>query len=374
MRRTRVLWLVKGLGPGGAETLLVSAARVGDHERFHYSAAYLLPWKNQLVGQLESSGVDVTCLEAPRLADPRWLLRLRSLLRAQGVDVVHLHSPLVAGLARLAVRTLPRSQRPAVVSTEHNTWWSYARSTRWLNALLYRTDAARFAVSEEVLRTIWPSHRRDVEVLVHGLVLADVEAAQRERQAVRAELGVAPEDVVVGTVANFRAQKGYPDLLAAARDVLAEAPHVTFLAIGQGPLEDEIRRRHDELQLGDRFRLLGYRDDVPRVLAGCDVFVLASLHEGFPVAVMEALAAGVPLVATAVGGVPDAVKDGVEGLVVPPSRPDLLADRLLLMVSDPELRARCARAARAAGLQFDIAKAVRRLEEVYDDVAARADA
>lgn len=365
MQRTRVLWLVKGLGPGGAEMLLLSMARVADHEHFAYEAAYVLPWKDHLVARLEREHVQVHCLQGSRLLHPAWVLRLRALLRSRHYDVVHLHSPLIAGVARLVVRTLPRAGRPRVVSTEHNTWWSYSRGTRWLNALLYRSDETRFAVSHEVLSTIWPRLRREVEVLVHGLVLADVEAARAERPAMRAELGVDDSTVVIGTVANFRAQKGYPDLLAAAATVLARRPDACFLAVGQGPLEEEVRSRHAELGLGDRFRLLGYREDVPRVLAACDVFVLASLHEGFPVAVMEALAAGIPLVATSVGGVPDAVVDGVHGFIVPPGRPELLAERLLQLVADADLRRRCAAAAAEAGRQFDITAAVRRLEAAY---------
>lgn len=369
MQRTRVLWLVKGLGPGGAETLLLSAARVADHNRFAYEVAYVLPWKDHLVERLQQVGVGVHCLDGGNIKHPGWILRLRSLLRREHYDVLHLHSPLVAGIARLVVRTLPRTSRPAIVSTEHNTWWSFSPLSRRLNALLYRRDAARFAVSTEVQSTIWPRVRPGVEVLVHGLVLADVEEAARHRPAARAELGADDETVVIGTVANFRSQKGYPDLLAAAAQVLAQAPHALFVAVGQGPLENEVRRRRDELGLGERFRLLGYRDDVPRVLAACDVFVLASLHEGFPVAVMEALAAGVPLVATAVGGVPDAVTDGQEGFTVPPARPDLLAKRLLQLVTDADLRGQCAANARSAGRQFDIRIATRRLEEAYADVS-----
>lgn len=367
--RVRVLWLVKGLGPGGAETLLLSSARVADHDRFEYTVAYVLSWKDHLVHALSENGVRAHCLRGRSALHPRWVLRLRTLLRQKRFDIVHLHSPFVAGVARLLLRTLPAHMRPAVVSTEHNMWTSFSPGTRWLNQLLYRHDAARFAVSREVARTIPEKHRASVEVLVHGLVLDDVQDALRQREAARAELGFSEDDVVVGTVANFRAQKGYPDLLAAAAQVLERSPDVRFIAIGQGPLENEIKARHRELGLGDRFTFLGYRKDVLRVLGATDVFVLASLHEGFPVAVMEALAAGVPIVATAVGGVPDALTDGVEGLTVPSARPDLLAERLLEITGDAALRSRCAAAAAVAGQQFDIRRAVLRLEQVYADVA-----
>lgn len=363
--RIRVLWLVKGLGPGGAETLLVSAARVADHERFRYDVAYLLPWKSQLVPRLTAAGARVHLL-GRSASDLRWVLALRRLVLRERYDVLHLHSPLVAGVARLLVLTLPRRKRPVVVSTEHNTWSSYAWPTRILNALLHTRDAKRYAVSHDVEHSIWPHARQGVEVLVHGLVLDDAAADRPHRDSVRGRLGVGPKDVLIGTVANYREQKGYPDLLAAAAAVLREEPRARFIAVGQGPLEQEIKARHAALELGGRFRLLGFREDVLDILSACDVFALASLHEGFPIAVMEAMAMGVPVVATSVGGVPDAVQPGLNGFIVPPGRPHELAAALLEMVSDDDLRRRCAAAALDSGQQYDIRHAVRHLEDVYE--------
>lgn len=367
---TRVLWLVKGLGPGGAEMLLVSSARVADLQRFHFEAAYVLPWKDRLVPRLEALGIATHCL-GRRTADLRWVLALRALLVRGRFDVVHLHSPLVAGVARLVVRTLPRSRRPAVVSTEHNTWSSFALPTRLLNALLCLGDAQRFAVSEDVRQSVWPALRGGVQTLVHGVVLEDAAASRDRREAVRRELGVADGEVLIVTVANYRAQKSYPDLLQAAATVLAEQPRARFIAVGQGPLEADIVARHAELGLGDRFRLLGYRADVSDLLGASDVFTLASVHEGFPIALMEALAAGVPVVATAVGGIPDAVVPGVNGLLAPAGQPQELAAALARMVGDDALRTACAAGALRTGAGFDIRHAVRRLEQAYTAAAAQ---
>ena len=365
----RVLSLVKGLGPGGAETLLVSMARVADHDRFTYTTAYVLPWKDTLVPRLHELGVQTHCL-GRGAGDLQWPRTLRRLLVTGRFDVVHVHSPLVAGVARLVVRTLPRARRPQVVSTEHNTWSSFALPTRLINALLFGGDAQRFAVSEEVRHSIWRPLRAGVEVLVHGLVVDDAVEARGRRAATRQALGVREDDILVGTVANYRPQKGYPDLLAAAASVVERVPQARVLAVGQGPLEAEIIARHAELGLGERFSLLGYRADVMDVLSACDVFALASLHEGFPIAVMEAMAMGVPVVATSVGGVPDAVVDGVNGLIVTPGRPAELADALVRMCSDHALRARCA-AHTAAGAAYDIRAAVTVMQDAYLDVARR---
>jgi glycosyltransferase involved in cell wall biosynthesis len=373
-RRLRVLHVVKGLGPGGAERLLCSAAAVRDREIFDYDVAYVLPWKEHLVPELTRSGVAVHCLSpeertapgrtARILLDPRWTARLARLLRTRPYDIVHLHSPLIAGVVRPMVRSLGH-RRAKLVSTEHNGWSTYALPTRLINGLTYPLDDARFAVSEEVRDSVSPRLRERVEVAVHGLPLDDVRALRAERAAVRAELGLAADDVVVGTVANYRAQKAYPDLLAAARTAVGADPRVRFVAVGQGPLEAEIQREHARLGLGERFALLGYRPDAARVLAGCDVFALASHYEGFPVALMEALALGLPVVATAVGGIPDGVTDGREGLLVPAGSPDRLADAVLRLAADDRLRSRMAAAAARRGGDFDIRRAVRRMEAVY---------
>jgi glycosyltransferase involved in cell wall biosynthesis len=370
VRRCRVLLVVKGLGPGGAERLLCSVAAVRDRDAFDYEVAYVLPWKDHLVPELTGLGVATHCLGTANLFDLRWLSRLRRLLQAGDYDVVHLHSPLLAGLVRPLVRAGGGS-RPRLVSTEHNGWATYAAITRWMNAGTFGLDDMRFAVSDEVRRSVSARFRDRVEVVVHGIPLDSVRALRKQRARVRAELGVPSEEVVVGTVANYRAQKAYPDLLAAARTVVDANPRVRFVAVGQGPLEDEIRREHARLGLGERFQLLGYRPDAARILAGCDVFVLASHYEGFPVALMEALALGLPIVATAVGGIPDGVLSGREGLLVPPGEPDRLADALLRVTFDEGLRLGLATAAARRGDDFDITAAARRIESAYAALVAR---
>ena len=126
-------------------------------------------------------------------------------------------------------------------------------------------DDADLAVSQVVQDTIWPRLQARSEVVEHGVVLDDVRS-RWDRLGVRAELGIGRDEVVVGTVANFRAQKDYPNLLAAARILADREVPVRLVAVGQGPLEAEMRARHAELGLGDRVLLLGQRDDAVRVL------------------------------------------------------------------------------------------------------------
>lgn len=371
MSRTRVLWLMKGLGPGGAERLLVEHARGGDHDRFAYEAAYVLDWKTHLVPQLEAAGVVTHSLGVTRELDPRWVTRLRRLLHAGRYDVVHAHSPLPASVARALVRAMPAARRPRFVYTEHNRWQSHNALTRTANRATFAWNDTTFAVSDDVRDTVDARNRDRVEVLIHGIDLDAVRATRADRAAVRAELGVADGTALAVTVANLRATKNYPGLLAAARAVGDDPGRdVVFAAAGQGPLEAEVRAEHARLGLGDRFRLLGYRDDATRLIAAADVYVLASHHEGLPVTVMEALALGVPVVAPAVGGLPEVVHTGVNGVLVAPDDPDELA-RAVLGALEPAEHERLAAGAAASGEQFSNGPAVERQEQVYGERAIR---
>jgi glycosyltransferase involved in cell wall biosynthesis len=369
-RPLRVLWLSKGLGPGGAERLLVTHARAANSERVVFESAFLLPHKTHLVPELEVLDVATHALDAPSATDPRWLVRLRRLITRGDFDIVHAHSPAPAAQARLLVRSLPKATRPAFVYTEHNRWPSHDRVTRAANAATFGLNDATIAVSHEVRDSIGDRHRTAVQVIVHGIDLDSIRDLARRRDATRAELGVDPDDVLAVTVANFRAPKGYRDLLDAARLVIDRDPAVRFVIVGQGPLESELRARHAQLGLGDRVRILGYRADAPRITAAADLFVLASHHEGLPVAVMEAFAAGVPVVATRVGGLAEAVDDEVSGRLVPVRRPDLLADAVGALARDPAGRRRLAIGAMAAAGRFSATRSAAEIEAVYRQAIA----
>ena len=364
----RVLHLVKGLGPGGAERLLVSTAEVSDPAAVQYEVAYLLDWKQHLVPELTARGVATHLLAGRRgMADARWPGRLRALARR--FDVVHLHSPAVAAIARPTLRTLRHG--PILVSTEHNVWASHGRLTRTANALTLPLDHVRWAVSEEVASSAWRPWRAKTEVLIYGIPFAALSARSGAREAARSAQGWDEDDVVIAIVANLRAHKDYPTLFEAASRALAEEPRLRFVSIGQGQLEQELRVALAQRELGDRFAMLGYHDDPPAVLAGADVFTLSSSHEGLPISLLEAMALGLPPVVTEVGGNTEVVTHDVNGLLVPPGRPAELADAYLRLVRSPDLRARLGVAASRRAEDFDISRTARIVEARYRALVAR---
>jgi glycosyltransferase involved in cell wall biosynthesis len=366
----RVLWLTKGLGPGGAERLLVSFAAIADRERFDLRAAYLLPWKNHLVAQLAALDVPAVCLDSRREIDLRWVHRLRTLVRADRIDVVHAHSPMVAALARPALRALPRRDRPALIGTEHNVWSSHHRATRWANGLTLPLESATVAVSDEVRASMPSRLRQRVEVVIHGVDVDTIVGRRGEREAARAELGVHSDQLLVATVANLRANKDYPTMLAAARRLADAGEPIHFVSVGQGPLAKQLEDERDRLDLGERFRFLGYREDPIRVLVAADIFCLSSRFEGLPISLLEAMAAGLPIVATRVGGVPSVVTDGREGRLVPSGDPGALA-AAVAELRDRGLRGRLATAAAERVRAFGMERAVQRQQELYQRLAAR---
>lgn len=362
----RVLWLAKGLGPGGMEKLLETHARVGDRDRFELFAAYLTERPHSLVPSLEALGVPVRRLGDGREIDVRWARQLRRLVRDEHIDVVHSHSPFPAAVARVALRG--GLGHVAHVYTEHNSWDCYGMATRVANAVTYPLDDHQLAVSEAAARSAVGPLGRRVEVLTHGIDTEAVAAHADRRDAVRAELGLPDGAVLVVTVANLRTEKAYDVLLAAARRVIDATDDVWFVSVGQGPLADELEAERQRLGLGDRFRFLGFRDDVADLLAAADICCFASRHEGLPVAMMEATALGLPVVGTRVGGLPDAVADGVNGRIVDPENPAALADALVEVAGDPERRAAMAAASKAGSSRFDARAAVARIEDVYRSV------
>jgi glycosyltransferase involved in cell wall biosynthesis len=365
-RPLRVLWVIKGLGPGGAERLLVEQATAGDHASVDYEVAYVLDWKRHLVPQLEELGVVTHALGVRSELDPRWVVRLAQLLRRGRYDVVHAHSPVVAAPARVLTHTIARhhGRRPAFVYTEHNRWPSYKPTTRCANAATFALNDAVFTVSDDVRATLPSRARARSEVVVHGVSVPQVRAELSARAAVRTELAVGARELLAVTVANLRAGKNYPGLVRAAQLVVERGAPVRFVAAGQGPLEEEVRHLVKASALGDRFRLLGYRDDATRLIAAADLFVLASHHEGLPVTVMEALTLGVPVVAPAVGGLREIVTDGHNGILVTPGSPEALADGIARAASEHMLDA-LRRGAAATGDRFSSADAVRHIEATY---------
>jgi glycosyltransferase involved in cell wall biosynthesis len=371
-RRPRVLLVIKCLGYGGAERLLLDFVAHRTSASFDYEVAYVLERENALVPAVEETGVRVHCLGARGNWDLRWLFGLRRLVRKGRFVVVHAHLPMAASLARLAVASLPPKQRPVLVYTEHSMWDKMAVLVKALNRATVGLDDALVVVSESAREVLPPSLRKGARVVVHGVDLtrsAEMLARREElARAVRREFGVPTDEPLVVTVANFRPEKAYDVLLPALRKVVDSGTPLRLVAVGRGPLREEVERATRSLGLEDRVLFAGERADALEIVAGSDVFVLASRQEGLPVALMEAVSVGIPVVATEVGEIPRLMRSEADALLVAPEDPDALAGAISRVVSDAALRERLGQASLRLSSLFDVEKATKEIEGLYTEL------
>jgi glycosyltransferase involved in cell wall biosynthesis len=238
---------------------------------------------------------------------------------------------------------------------------------RWTDCLLAVSEAVR-----QELLAIGVGTPERFRVVPLGLDLARFETVDTGQGGVRAELGLRADDPVVAIVARLVPIKAHEVFLDAARRVAQTLPTSRFLVVGDGERRAALEALAVELGLGARVRFLGWRRDLERIYADATVVALTSRNEGSPVSLIEAMAAARPVVATAVGGVPDLVEDGVTGCLVPPDDPAALATSLVALLRDPERRRTLGAAGRArVARSFGAARLVDDVDALYTELLRR---
>jgi glycosyltransferase involved in cell wall biosynthesis/ribosomal protein S18 acetylase RimI-like enzyme len=315
------------------------------------------------------------------VADVRALFELRRILRRQGFDVVHTHTPKAGILGRVTARL---ADVPVVMNTVHGYYAApddrlpkrlAVLGAEWLAA---RCSDLELYVNEEDFRWadrsgVTPAGR---SLLIGGGVdlsrFDPRSVPARRRDDLRRGLGVTSGAVLVGTVGRLVREKGYPELFGAARRVRFAQPDVRFLVVGSTDTGKADAITDDEIEAaGEDVIFAGWREDVRDVMGALDVFVLPSWREGLPRSAIEAAAMGLPLVLTNIRGCREVVRDGVEGLLVPPKDPERLAAAIERLAGDADLRARMGRAARVHAVErFDERDALNRIVAAYDRLLA----
>jgi glycosyltransferase involved in cell wall biosynthesis len=379
--RPKVFNVVTKLAVGGAQETALRYCSHLDRDRWEtvlVTGPDPSPEGN-LFAETSKAGVPVFTVEALHRsirpwADVRAVLQLVRLFRSERPDVVHTHSSKAGLVGRLAARL---AGVPVVVHTVHG--WSFhdgmpriARrvaislerlAARWTSRLVVVADLDRETGRRERIGT--PDHY----VLVRsGIEPAVYRPSPRSRARAREVFGCPEGRPVVGTVTRLCRQKDPMTMLAAVRQVVDARSDAHCVIIGDGPLRPAVEQLIDDLGLRRHVTLLGSRNDVDTLLAGFDVFALSSLWEGLPRVVVEAMAAGVPVVATDAGGVREVVEDGVSGLVVPVADATALAEGVVRLLDDPRLATRFARSAQSRVQEFDTDAMIERLEKLYLDL------
>ena len=373
--RIKVLWLIKGLGVGGAEQLLVNSLPHLDRDRFSYQVAYFLPGKDHLVSSFRQADVPVSCLDGRHPYDLRVVGRLRRLLETRRIDILDAHLPYSGVVGRVAGRL---ARTPVRIYTEHSL--AVQRRLSRLRFLGFLANVLTYPLNDLVVSVSADTHR-DVQrfnfgrtptrLVYNGIPLEAFQDPAVDVGATRRTLGIPSGHRVVGHVAKMVSKKRQEDLLRAAGMVLQRRSDVTFVLVGDGELRPRLEELADELGIRANVVFAGYVDSVVDVLATFDVFTLSSLYEGLPTVVIEAMALGVPVVATRVGGASEIVTDRADGLLTPPRDPRALAMGILRLLGDEPLRRAMGERARASVRErFDMPRRVREMEELYLELLA----
>lgn len=341
----RILYVIDSLKVGGAEILLVDLLRIVERQGHEATVAYFSP--GPLDRELATLGVPAHRLSRRGLADPRAVLRLLGLIRTWRPHVVHTHltkSDLVGQLAAALGRV------PVRISSAHNVDpWRRSRVLTRINRLITSRCQWVIAVSNEVRDYLTAVRAYPAEKLVtvaNGIDLERFDPQRRKPVDRTSAWGLGAEHIAIGVIGRLEPQKGHSVLLEAATRVVGEVPESRFLFIGDGSLRAELEAQRTRLGLDEQVIFTGVMQDVPAVLAALDAVAFPSLWEGLPVALLEAMAMEKPIVATAVGGMPGVLRDGVSGMLVPPGEPVELARGLLGILRDPAMAGALGRQAR----------------------------
>jgi glycosyltransferase involved in cell wall biosynthesis len=363
----RLLLVVDSLEMGGAERQVVDLAVA--LRRKGYEVAVACSVAGELSVALEDAGIPVRPLLrrlVKRRLSPAYAWRLRRLLpSSERFDLVHAH--IYASAAAAAIATLGTGI--SLVITEHTeaSWQTWR--ARWVSRWVYRRAERIIAVSTPIRRRLIERDgvHPDLITIVPNAVVSAPEGRSEEPPA-----GLRGGRPLVGVVARLQPEKGVANFLKAAARVAPRFPEAHFVVAGDGPLREELVALAGNLGLWDRIHFLGFRSDASALMGSLDVLVVPSLTEGSPLVTLEAMAAGVPVVASAVGGIPDQVRHGKEGLLVPPGDTGAMGDAIVALLRDPA-RARSLGEAgrRRATTEFSHASMVRRIEDVYREVLGR---
>jgi glycosyltransferase involved in cell wall biosynthesis len=364
MERIRVLQLIPDLGVGGAEKMLLNLVLGLKDSRFEVRVVSMFPPRQTLIEhELASACVPVVHLGKHLGFDGRMFARIHCAIREWRPHIIHTHRAVL----HYALPAVVRRAR-TVVHTVHNLAdMEVPWTARAAHRLMFAAGASSVAIGDAVAKSfaaMYGLHPR--RTIPHGIPVAQFARSPAPRSDWRAREGV-PEDVLVlACVARLSPQKNLGCLLEAFARI--EGRRLPWLVIaGEGPLRADLELRAKALGVGARVRFLGARRDVAEVLRASDIFVLSSEWEGNPLCVMEAMAAGLPVVSTRVGGVPELVRHDETGVLVSPGDANALSAAIQRVLRDAEMRASMGlRAAAVARQMLDISTMVLAYANLYE--------
>lgn len=366
-RKLNLLFVVVGLTfPGGAERAVFEIVSNLDPNRYNITVCCLKRW-GAIADSLKKLGIRVVFLKEfihTRIMENLQLLyHLTLLMKKEKIDIVHSHLVGANLLSRFAAFL---AGVPVVVCNIHTLEVWYPRRL-FLDGLTHFLVDGYIAVAEAVKdytlhHSIIPEKK--ITVIPNAVDPKKVEPGDSSKK--KQELGFKPEDVIIGTVARLSEEKGIDYLIKAAKILSREFPHLHYLIVGNGPLERELKRMTADLGLVRNIHFLGLQEKATEIMDAFDIFVLPSIYEGLPVVLLEAMALSKCIVATRVGGIPEVVEEGRNGILVNPKNESNLAQAIRELLLNKEKRILMGKTSRErAEKEFNIQKIVLRISDLY---------
>jgi len=368
-KKNKIFYLITELERGGAEILLLDLVKALPKEKFDIKVGYLRG-QGTLSDEFKANNIDVTFFNIRSRFDIIGIFKLVNFLKRHCFDIVHTHLIDADIFGCIAAKI---AKVPVIVSTKHNTdtFRKKKMPAVWLDTFLANNSTKVIAVSAAVkdfLIKFQKINPNNIEIIHNGVDLRKINRTIDIKQA-KTALGINPDDHVVGCIARFDEQKGHRYLVEAMDKVSAKIKHVFFVFVGVGELEAKIKERINQLNLNDKVKFLGQRDDINNILSALDVFVLPSVWEGLGIVLLEAQAACLPVVATKVDGIVEVVKDGVTGLLVPAKDAQSLAAAIINLIEDHDKACRYGKNGREFVSQnFSIEKMTKKIETLYHNL------
>ncbi len=345
---------------------MTESLKLHDQLRFEFHYIYFLPWKDQMVNEITGGGGVVTCL--PSANNFQIMLKYRAIIRyirQQEIKLVHCHLPWAGMVGRI----VHRFTGVTVIYTEHNKQERYHFATRLMNKLTFNWQSRAIAVSRDVAESIKKNIpvRIPVHEIQNGVNTNYFRRHVEAGRIIKQQLNIPDGSLVVGIVAVFRFQKRLKEWLEIFAAVSIKYPNLFGIIVGDGPLKQEIIQQVETLGLKEKIMMPGLQTDVKPWLSAMDVFMMTSVFEGLPVALLEAMSMECTILTTDAGGIKEVIRPNQDGILVAVDQWKDLTIHLELLLHDHEKRISLAQTARRrVETHFGIEKMVKELEELYE--------
>lgn len=364
MRKINILHLKTSATFGGAEILLKYWANYLDQNRF--AQFIIFAEDGPFISIMKKMGMTVDYFPGLNsIMGLNKVLCLINFIKKNKIDLIHAHGARVNFWGSIAalLTGIP------IISTEHNIdlWRQDTFSFNMIDKFTFFINKIRIGVSPAVCKMLYKQGiNSDKIVCIENGIDVDRFNCKFNKIAKRDEFKVPIEAKIIGTIGRLTEQKGHIYLIESAAHFLNVFPSSIILIVGDGPLMETLKKQVKKLDIENKVIFAGHRDDIPEIMSIIDIFVLPSITEGLPLVLLEAMAAKKPIVASNVSGVPDVIKNGIEGLLIPSKRPDLLAEKINYLIKNSKHAAKLAQAAfNKVSRKYDAKIMISRYEKIY---------